>query len=49
MRGSDRTKFERVALLLVVRADFTADSAVKSARMRDLGFGLAIAAAIAAY
>jgi drug/metabolite transporter (DMT)-like permease len=36
-------------VLLVVRADFTANSAVKSARMRDLGFGLAIAAAIAAY
>jgi uncharacterized membrane protein len=36
-------------VLLVVRADFTANSAVKSAQMRDLGFGLAIAAAIAAY
>jgi uncharacterized membrane protein len=36
-------------VLLVVRPDLTADSAVKSGRMRDLGFGLAIAAAIAAY
>jgi drug/metabolite transporter (DMT)-like permease len=38
-----------LGVLLVVRADLTADSAVKSARLRDLGFGLAIAGAIAAY
>ena len=38
-----------LGVLLVVRPDFASHIDDKSGRMRDLGFGLAIAAAIAAY